>query len=83
MTRPIDAIPLDASGRHVPADSCPCRPIQASDLLEPGRLVRVHRHIVAPRDPEPEPEGDGWFLSAAERHAADADRIARRSGFDR
>ena len=24
MTRPVDAIPLDASGRHVPSDRCMC-----------------------------------------------------------
>jgi hypothetical protein len=32
MTRPVDAIPIDARGDHRPSDSCPCYPIQADDL---------------------------------------------------
>ena len=52
MTRPIDAIPLDASGRHVPSDRCMCAPIQATDLLEPARLVRIHH--AAPREVTPD-----------------------------
>ena len=78
----IHGVPVDAAGRHVASPSCPCRPVLCTDLLEPARIVYAHRHIVAPRDPEP-PEEDGWFLSAGERHAAEMDRIARRSGFDR
>ena len=52
MTRhpaPIHDVPLDAPGRHVPSTTCPCRPIQAVDMLEPGRVVVVHRHAPEPR----------------------------------
>ena len=45
MTRPIDAVPLLATGRHIAGDRCPCLPIQASDLLEPGVLIRIHRNL--------------------------------------
>jgi hypothetical protein len=45
MTRPVDAVPLLATGRHIPSDRCPCRPLQAEDLLEPRTLVRIHRRM--------------------------------------
>jgi len=51
MTRPIHAVPLDAAGRHVPSTTCPCRPIEAVDMLEPGRVVLVHRHAPESRSP--------------------------------
>ena len=50
MTRTIHAIPLDAAGRHVPSQTCGCRPIQGTDLEEPGRIVLIHRHAVWPSD---------------------------------
>ena len=47
MTRPppsIHALPVDARGDHRPSASCPCRPILATDMLEPARVVYTHRH---------------------------------------
>jgi hypothetical protein len=60
MTTPIHAIPLDAAGRHVPSQTCPCGVIQATDLLEPGRLVLIHRHAIWPRDDAPEADALLW-----------------------
>ena len=57
MTRPVDAIPIDARGDHRASDSCPCRPIPADDLLEPRVVVRIHRQMPDPRDAPP-PEAD-------------------------
>jgi len=57
MTRPVDAIPVDARGDHRPSDSCPCHPIQAGDLLEPRTVVRIHRRMPDVRDVPP-PEAD-------------------------
>ena len=41
----IHAVPWFASGDHRPSESCPCGPVQATDLCEPGRLVVVHRRM--------------------------------------
>ena len=57
MTRPVDAVPLWASGDHVPSARCRCEPIEGSDLLEPSVLVRIHRQMPDPRDAPP-PEAD-------------------------
>ena len=58
MTRPpVDAIPIDARGDHRPSGSCPCRPIQAEDLLEPRVVVRIHRRMPDPTETPP-PEAD-------------------------
>jgi hypothetical protein len=60
MTRhpsPIHAKPVDAAGNHVPSQSCPCGVVLAVDMLEPGRVVYVHRHATWPRDVPP-PEAD-------------------------
>ena len=54
---PIHAKPVDAAGRHVPSESCPCGVILAVDMAEPGRVVYVHRHAPWPRDDAP-PEAD-------------------------
>jgi hypothetical protein len=53
MTRPVDAIPIDARGDHRPSASCPCRPIEAEDLLEPRVVVRIHRRMPDPTDAPP------------------------------
>jgi hypothetical protein len=50
---PIHAKPVDAAGHHVPSTTCPCRPIEAVDMLEPGRIVLVHRHAPNPPDAPP------------------------------
>jgi hypothetical protein len=64
MTRTVDAIPIDARGDHRPSDSCPCRPIEGSDLLEPG--IRIHRHI--PDHPDPPPAtADAMLWRSRER----------------
>ncbi len=47
---PVHAIPLDAGGLHVPSSACRCRPTQATDLLEPSRIVVVHRDIREPNE---------------------------------
>jgi hypothetical protein len=60
MTRPVDAIPLFARGDHRPSDSCPCRPIQAEDLLEPRVVVRIHRAMPDPRDAPTEADRLLW-----------------------
>jgi hypothetical protein len=52
MSTTIHVIPIDASGKHVPSQTCGCRPIQGTDLLEPGRVVLIHRHAIWPRDAE-------------------------------
>jgi len=52
----LHVVPLDAAGDHIPSGSCPCKPIQARDLLEPGRIVLVHRHRPDPRAADPPPE---------------------------
>lgn len=52
----IHAIPLDAGGDHRPSASCPCRPIQARDLLEPARVIFVHSHLPDRRVVEPTAE---------------------------
>ncbi len=44
----VHAVPLDAAGDHRPSASCPCRPIEATDLAEPARIVVVHRHVPDP-----------------------------------
>ena len=41
----VHALPLDAAGDHVASTTCPCRPIEAADMVEPARLVVVHRHV--------------------------------------
>jgi hypothetical protein len=56
--RPIHAVPLDARGPHVPLPSCPCHPIEATDLEEPGAIIVIHRHATWPRDQMPPPEAD-------------------------
>jgi hypothetical protein len=61
MTRPpVDAVPILARGDHRPSASCPCQPIEASDLLEPSVVVRIHRALPDPRDAPPEADRLLW-----------------------
>jgi hypothetical protein len=64
--RPVDAIPIDARGDHRPSDSCPCVPIEGSDLLEPSVRVRIHRHI-PDRPDAPPPDADRLLWRSRER----------------
>ena len=71
MTRPVDAVPIDARGDHRPSDACPCRPIQGTDLLEPGVVVRIHRRMPDPSDAPP-PDADRLLWRSREREPDDA-----------
>jgi hypothetical protein len=62
----IHAKPVDASGHHVPLESCPCRPILAADMAEPSRVVYVHRHATWPRDDVP-PGADALLWRSGEK----------------
>ena len=66
MTRPVDAIPIDARGDHRPSDACPCVPVEGSDLLEPGIRIRIHRHVPDPTDAPP-PEAARYLWRSRER----------------
>ena len=66
MTRPIDAIPLWASGDHVPSTRCRCEPIEGSDLSEPSVLVRIHKRMPDPRDVPPS-DADRYLWRSRER----------------
>jgi hypothetical protein len=57
MTRIIHALPVDAAGDHRPYPHCPCHPVLAADMAEPGIVVYCHRHN-APRDAMPSPNAD-------------------------
>jgi hypothetical protein len=66
MTRTVDAIPIDARGDHRPSDSCPCVPVEGSELLEPGIRIRIHRHM--PDHPDPPPaSADAMLWRSRER----------------
>ncbi len=58
----IHALPVDAAGDHRPSASCPCSPMQATDLIEPSRLVVIHRHLPDVPDPAPPAQmvGKSW-----------------------
>ena len=63
MTRhpsPVHAKPVDAAGHHVPSESCPCHPILATSMTEPGQVVYVHRHAPVIADPPPEADALLW-----------------------
>jgi hypothetical protein len=72
MTRHPSTIhvrPLDATGDHAASQTCRCNPIQATDMLEPGRVVIVHRRM--PDVPDVPPPGADSLLwrSRARRDA--------------
>jgi hypothetical protein len=46
------------------------------------RPIRRRSDMAPSCPPDPEPEEDGWFQTAAERHAGAVDAVARRVGLD-
>ena len=49
----VHAVPLFIGGQHKAAPTCPCQPIEASDLLEPQQRVLIHRPMPDVRDARP------------------------------
>jgi hypothetical protein len=65
MRPPVDAVPLFARGDHRPSASCPCRPIEAEDMLEPRVVVRIHKRM--PDVPDVPPNDALLWRSRARR----------------
>ena len=43
----MHVVPIGARGNHRPHSTCPCRPVQAVEMMAgtDGRVVYVHRHV--------------------------------------
>jgi hypothetical protein len=61
----IHAVPLDARGTHAASQTCRCNPVQAGDMLEPGSVVIVHRHM--PDVPDAPPDDPRLWRSRERR----------------
>ena len=49
----VHAVPLLIGGQHKASPTCPCAPIEASDLLQPSTRVLIHRDVPDVRDARP------------------------------